>query len=89
MKLLGESAEEASQRVVKDLYDLGGLGGVIVLDREGNGAFLHFTKVRFADLVQPVSMPLNCSGMYRGLIREDGIAKVAIFDDDVLEEQPS
>ncbi|PCH39449.1 asparaginase [Wolfiporia cocos MD-104 SS10] len=32
-----------------------------------------------------VAMPLNCSGMYRGIIREDGIAKTAIFDDDELD----
>jgi len=30
------------------------------------------------------SMPLNCEGMYRGVIKEDGDAKVAIFRDDVL-----
>jgi beta-aspartyl-peptidase (threonine type) len=29
-------------------------------------------------------MPLNCEGMYRGVIKEDGNAKVAIFCDDVL-----
>jgi beta-aspartyl-peptidase (threonine type) len=29
-------------------------------------------------------MPLNCEGMYRGVIGEDGDAKVAIFHDDVL-----
>ncbi|KAF7327605.1 hypothetical protein MKEN_00339700 [Mycena kentingensis (nom. inval.)] len=28
---------------------------------------------------------LNCPGMYRGKIEEDGVSKVAIFDDDVLE----
>lgn len=32
----------------------------------------------------PVAMPLNCSGMYRGVIREDGVPKTAIFSDDVL-----
>ncbi|KAF9467252.1 asparaginase [Collybia nuda] len=32
-----------------------------------------------------VAMPLNCPGMYRGVIREDGIPRVAIFADDVLE----
>jgi len=30
------------------------------------------------------AMPLNCEGMYRGVIGEDGDAKVAIFHDDVL-----
>ncbi|KAJ7727666.1 asparaginase [Mycena maculata] len=32
-----------------------------------------------------VAMPLNCPGMYRGVIREDGVPLTAIFDDDVLE----
>jgi hypothetical protein len=32
-----------------------------------------------------VSMPLNCSGMYRGVIRPDGVAKTAIFAEDDLE----
>jgi len=31
-----------------------------------------------------VTMPMNCAGMYRGLIRENGIAKTAIFADDIL-----
>ncbi|KAH9485288.1 Isoaspartyl peptidase [Psilocybe cubensis] len=34
------------------------------------------------DLDGNVSMPLNCGGMYRGVIREDGIAKTAIFADE-------
>ncbi|KAI0276600.1 asparaginase [Russula aff. rugulosa BPL654] len=32
-----------------------------------------------------VSTPLNCPGMYRGLVREDGALKTAIFDDEELE----
>ncbi|KAJ7267571.1 asparaginase [Mycena haematopus] len=32
-----------------------------------------------------VAMPLNCPGMYRGVIKKDGIPLTAIFDDDVLE----
>ncbi|KAL0580341.1 hypothetical protein V5O48_001678 [Marasmius crinis-equi] len=32
-----------------------------------------------------VSLALNCEGMYRGVIREDGVGKVAIFHDDVLD----
>jgi len=31
-----------------------------------------------------VSMPLNCPGMYRGVIREDGVPKTAIFADEHL-----
>ncbi|KAH9830741.1 asparaginase [Rhodofomes roseus] len=32
-----------------------------------------------------VALPLNCSGMYRGVIRPDGVPKTAIFDDDELD----
>ncbi|KAG5650196.1 hypothetical protein H0H81_000356 [Sphagnurus paluster] len=32
-----------------------------------------------------VAMPLNCPGMYRGVIREDGVPKTAIFADDELD----
>lgn len=33
------------------------------------------------------AMPLNCSGMFRGVIKSDtGIAKVAIWASDELEE---
>jgi hypothetical protein len=32
-----------------------------------------------------VATPLNCPGMYRGLVREDGVLKTAIFDDEELE----
>ncbi|KDQ57733.1 hypothetical protein JAAARDRAFT_47593 [Jaapia argillacea MUCL 33604] len=31
-----------------------------------------------------VAMPMNCSGMYRGVVREDGQPKTAIFQDDDL-----
>nr|VWO97593.1 O-methyltransferase CTB2 (EC (Cercosporin toxin biosynthesis cluster protein 2) [Ganoderma boninense] len=32
-----------------------------------------------------VTMPMNCSGMYRGVVYEDGVPKTAIFDDDELD----
>ncbi|KAL1739917.1 nucleophile aminohydrolase [Schizophyllum fasciatum] len=31
------------------------------------------------------AMPMNCEGMYRGVIGEDGVPKVAIFSDEELE----
>ncbi|KAF8170174.1 asparaginase [Mycena galopus ATCC 62051] len=37
------------------------------------------------DKLGNVAMPLNCPGMYRGVIKKDGIPLTAIFDDDVLE----
>ncbi|KAF9047298.1 asparaginase [Panaeolus papilionaceus] len=67
VQYLGESLQQAASQAVQELYEGGGLGGVIALDRDGN-----------------VAMPLNCSGMYRGVIREDGVPKTAIFSDDVL-----
>lgn len=33
-----------------------------------------------------VATPLNCPGMYRGLVREDGVQRTAIFDDDILSD---
>lgn len=37
------------------------------------------------DALNPVALNLNCTGMYRGLIRKDGVPMTAIFNDDVLE----
>ena len=67
-----------------DLRRNGGIGGVIVLDESGNceyhcNPFHNHSNGIFAD-----AMPLNCEGMYRGVIKEDGEAKVAIFHNDVL-----
>ena len=31
-----------------------------------------------------VALPLNCPGMYRGVIRSDGVPLVAIFADEEL-----
>ncbi|KAK0212976.1 asparaginase [Desarmillaria ectypa] len=36
------------------------------------------------DIDGNVAMALNCEGMYRGVIREDGVSKTAIFSDDEL-----
>lgn len=33
----------------------------------------------------PVAMPLNSSGMYRGVIRKDGTPRVALFGDEEVE----
>jgi len=68
MKYLNESVAQASEYCVEELRRDGGVGGVIVLDNQGN-----------------VAMPLNCSGMYRGIVRDDGVPKTAIFDDDELD----
>lgn len=37
MQYLDESVEEAAQHVVDDLFRDGGMGGIIAVDRQGNG----------------------------------------------------
>ncbi|KAF9245061.1 nucleophile aminohydrolase [Melanogaster broomeanus] len=69
MQYLDEPLHKAAQQVVDDLYEDGGLGGIIALDLNGN-----------------VALPLNCSGMYRGVIRPDGVPMTAIFNDEELSE---
>ncbi|KAJ3974317.1 asparaginase [Lentinula raphanica] len=68
VQFLNEPVATAAQVAIEDLRQDGGVGGVIVLDHDGN-----------------VATPMNCEGMYRGLIREDGVPKTAIFEDEVLE----
>jgi len=46
---------------------------------------LCLQKLRQGLMREIVSTPLNCPGMYRGLVREDGALKTAIFDDEDLE----
>lgn len=84
MRLLNEPLKKATQRAVDDLRRDGGEGGVIAVDREGHGEFSMLNGVGWISFRNPVAMPLNCGGMYRGVIRKDGVAKTAIFADDVL-----
>lgn len=44
MRLSGESADEAAQAVIAEVGDLGGTGGVIVLDSEGAAAYALNTE---------------------------------------------
>lgn len=37
MQLVGDSVDEATRRVVQDLWRDGGIGGVIALDEQGKG----------------------------------------------------
>ncbi|KAF9222668.1 asparaginase [Gyrodon lividus] len=69
MQYLEEPLGQAAQQVVNALFEDGGMGGIIALDRNGN-----------------VALPLNCSGMYRGVIRPDGVPMTAIFFDEELSE---
>ena len=60
---------------------LEGLSYLIAMAMVGN---LGRASLEQSDLLL-VATPLNCEGMYRGLIRENGVPKTAIFDDEVLE----
>lgn len=86
MRYLNESVEKAAKHCVEELRHNGGIGGVIALDHKGHGNSSSVsTPSMFVLRSSLVAMPMNCSGMYRGLIKQDGVPKVAIFDDDELE----
>ena len=87
MKFLNESVSDAVEHVVfKDLEAHGGLEGAIALDNRGNGEFsIASLQVKVIDKCGVVALELNSSGMYRGVIRKDGVPMTAIFNDDVLE----
>jgi beta-aspartyl-peptidase (threonine type) len=55
------SLAEAAAAVLEEVESLGGTGGFIVLDRNGD-----------------VAMPFNTQGMYRGYVKADGRAVIAI-----------
>ncbi len=51
------------------------------------GQMTRLTTYHLTDLFYlTVSMPLNCPGMYRGVIREDGVPKTAIFNDEEVSQ---
>jgi len=84
MMFLEESVQDAADKVVADLQRHGGVGGVIALDLEGNGE-AFWLKVTNITQRRPAAFSLNCTGMYRGVIRCDGIPLTAIFQEDPLE----
>lgn len=86
MKFLQESPAKAGTHVVEELRRDGGVGGLISLDEKGHGTSYPLHELH-ASLTWPssVSTPLNCTGMYRGLIREGLEPTTAIFDDEILE----
>lgn len=87
MKLLGENVDTAASHVVEELGCNKGEGGVIALDNEGNCELIMRLSIEARDLTKVliVSLSLNSSGMYRGVIKADGSPKVAIFDDEEVE----
>jgi len=60
----GHSLDKAAGGVITELGAVGGSGGLVAIDRDGN-----------------IAAPFNCSGMYRGFAREDGILHTAIYDE--------
>lgn len=62
MNLLNKSVNEASEDTIDEIGDMGGTGGLIALDKNGNYA-----------------APYNTSGMYRGMITENGTVEFYIY----------
>lgn len=83
MKYRHESVQQATVQCIEELRRDGGDGGVIAVDNKGRGTYCLYNLCLSDEF--PVATPLNCAGMYRGVIRTDGVAKTAIFADDVLE----
>ena len=69
---------------MEDLQRDGAICGVIALDESGSCGSFPSSFRDNRDTVFTDAMTLNCEGMYRGVIKEDGDAKVAIFHDDIL-----
>lgn len=83
MRLLGESVQKSADAVVNHLEEDGGIGGVIALDQKGNGQYRIILILVLTEFT--AAFAINCSGMYRGIIRKDGIPLTAIFKDDILQ----
>jgi beta-aspartyl-peptidase (threonine type) len=60
----GERLVDAARAVIDDVGRIGGSGGLVAVDRDGE-----------------VALPFNCSGMYRGYVKHDGIVYTAIYDE--------
>lgn len=60
----GEPLAAAAREVIAALGRIGGSGGLVAVDRDGE-----------------VALPFNCSGMYRGYVKTDGIVYTAIYDE--------
>lgn len=65
MRHAGHSLNEASRAVVMDLLAPAGGSGGIIA----------------VDRTGAVSLPFNCAGMYRGVVRGDGVLLTAIYDE--------
>ena len=84
MQFLGEDVEKASGAIVQLLEENEGLGGVIALDSDGNCMFLTRLAISPFSLLDIDALPMNSTGMYRGVITAEEIPRVAIFSDEEL-----
>jgi beta-aspartyl-peptidase (threonine type) len=73
MRHASQSLEEASRAVVIDMLAPAGGSGGVIA----------------VDHAGQVSLPFNCSGMYRGVVRGDGRILTAIYDEPLVEFQGS
>ncbi len=71
MRYAGQSLEEASRAVVIDMLAPAGGSGGVIA----------------VDHAGNVSLPFNCSGMYRGVVRGDGVLRTAIYDEPLIDFQ--
>jgi beta-aspartyl-peptidase (threonine type) len=69
LRYAGQSLEEAARAVVSDVLAPAGGSGGVIA----------------VDRTGAVSLPFNCSGMYRGYVRGDGILRTAIYDEPLQE----
>jgi len=69
MRHAGQSLEEASRAVVIDMLAPAGGSGGVIA----------------VDKAGNVSLPFNCSGMYRGVVRGDGRILTGIYDEPLAE----
>jgi beta-aspartyl-peptidase (threonine type) len=69
LRYAGQALDEAARAVIMDvLAPVGGSGGLIAVDRQGE-----------------FSLPFNSSGMYRGVVTNDGVIRTAIYDEPLVE----
>jgi L-asparaginase / beta-aspartyl-peptidase len=69
LRYAGQSLEEASRAVVLDMLAPAGGSGGVIA----------------VDHAGAVTLPFNCSGMYRGVVRQDGALLTAIYDEPLVE----
>lgn len=69
MRYAGQSLDQASRAVVIDMLAPAGGSGGIIA----------------VDRAGNVSLPFNCSGMYRGVVRQDGSLLTGIYDEPLVD----